>query len=344
MTKLLQIMAGAKVGGAEKFFERLAIAFHNAGIEQHIAIRQNPERENLLSCAGIMPSTHRLGGFFDFKSRREIQQIAEKHNPDIVLAWMSRGASFMPKGNFVKVARLGGYYDLKYFKKCEYLVGNTKDICKYLKEKGWPEDKVWYLPNFVDDTIMPPQSRAELDTPEDAPLMLGLGRLHENKAFDLGLEVVAKLPNTYYWIAGAGPKEDELKQQAEQLGITDRVRFLGWRTDIAALFAAADIFLCTSRHEPLGNMMIEAWAHGTPVIAAASQGPTEHITHGHNGLLSPIDNVNKMVQNVQTLLDNQDLSIEIASNGNQSYKEAYTEGQVVAKYQEFFDNILKTKS
>ncbi|MTI10422.1 glycosyltransferase [Curvivirga aplysinae] len=344
MTRLLQIMAGAKVGGAEKFFERLAIAFHNAGIEQHIAIRQNAERENLLREAGLHLSNHRLGGIFDFKSHRNIQQIATQFKPDISLAWMSRGARFMPKGDFTTVARLGGYYDLKYFKKCEHLIGNTQDICKYLREKGWPEDKVWYLPNFVDDTIMPPQSREELNTPEDAPLMLGLGRLHENKAFDLGLEVIAKLPNTYYWIAGTGPKELELKQQAEKLGITDRVRFLGWRTDIAALFAAADIFLCTSRHEPLGNMMIEAWAHGTPVIAAAAQGPTEHISHGHNGLLSPIDDADKMAQNVQQLLDNKDLSIEIASNGNQSYKEAYTEGQVVTKYQEFFDKILKTKS
>ncbi len=340
MTKLLQIMAGAKVGGAEKFFERFAIALHNAGMEQHIAIRSNVEREALLKQAGIRPSCHRFGGLLDFKSGRDLQKITNEFQPEIALAWMSRGAKFMPSGPFVKAARLGGYYDLKYFQKCDHLIGNTEDICKYLIDKGWPKENTWYLPNFVDDTIQPPQSRAELNTPEEAPLLLGLGRLHENKAFDLGLETLSRVPNAYYWIAGEGPLRDELVQKAKDLNVEDRVRFLGWRNDVASLFGAADIFLCTSRHEPLGNMVIEAWAHGVPVVAASSQGPTQLIINGENGLLSPIDNADEMSKNVTQLLDSPEQSVEIAAAGNASYKNTFTEGKVVAKYQEFFETVL----
>lgn len=341
MTKLLQIMAGAKVGGAEKFFERLVIAFENAGIDQHVALRHHVEREKMFQEAGVTYSTHRFGGKLDLFSASQLQKITDKFSPEISLAWMSRGASYMPKGNFVKVARLGGYYDLKYFKKCDYLVGNTEDICSYLRKEGWPADKVAYLPNFVDDTIAPPLDRQDLDTPEEAPLLLGLGRLHENKAFDLGLEVLARIPNAYYWIAGEGPLREELTQLADKLGVTERVRFLGWRNDVAALLATADIFLCTSRHEPLGNMVIEAWAHGVPIAAAASQGPTQLIKDGENGLLSPIDNADEMARNVEKLIRQPDMAQEIAGNGNQAYKDNFTEGQVVTKYQDFFDNILK---
>lgn len=337
-------MAGAKIGGAEKFFERLAIALHNAGENQHIAIRGEVEREALLKNAGITLSCHRFGGMLDFKSSRELQKITDDFAPEIALAWMSRGASYMPNGPFVKAARLGGYYDLKYFKKCDHLIGNTQDICKYLIDAGWPKDKTWYLPNFVDDTLLPPLNRADFDTPENVPLLLGLGRLHENKAFDLGLETLTQVPEAFYWIAGEGPLRGELEQKAKMLGVNDRVRFLGWRTDVAALFATADIFLCTSRHEPLGNMVIESWAHGVPVVAAASQGPTQLIKHKENGLLSPIDNADEMAKNVKTLIANYDQSQEIAGAGNNSYKNGYTEGQVVLKYQEFFETVLKKSS
>src|SRR3546814_2771750 len=66
----------------------------------------------------------------------------------------------------------------------------------------------------------------------------------------------------WLWLAGEGPRRRALMQQAARLGLGDRVRFLGWRDDVAALLRAADVFLCPSRHEPLGNVVIEAWAHG----------------------------------------------------------------------------------
>ncbi|MDX1737548.1 MAG: glycosyltransferase, partial [Alphaproteobacteria bacterium] len=236
MTKLLQIMAGAKVGGAEKFFERLAIAFENAGIKQRVAIRQNNDRTALLREAGIQPFEYRFGGILDLTTQRKIQNLTDDFEPDIILAWMSRGAQYLPKKvsqNCIRVARLGGYYNLKYFKKCDYLIGNTEDICTYLKNEGWPAEKVVYLPNFVDDTLAPPIDRSQFNTPESVPLLLGLGRLHENKAFDTGIKALVDIPNAYYWIAGEGPRRQELMDLAEKLGVSERVKFLGWRNDVA---------------------------------------------------------------------------------------------------------------
>ena len=94
--------------------------------------------------------------------------------------------------------------------------------------------------------------------PGGAPLVLGLGRLHQNKAFDVLLEAVSRVPSVYLWIAGEGPLKTELEKQAENLAVKPRTRFLGWREDTAALLAGADVFVCPSRHEPLGNVVIEA--------------------------------------------------------------------------------------
>ena len=69
------------------------------------------------------------------------------------------------------------------------------------------------------------------------------------------------------------------------------MRFLGWRTDRGALLRAADICVLPSRWEPFGTVMLEAWAAGTPLVAAASQGPAALIEDGGNGLLVPVDDV-----------------------------------------------------
>src|SRR5438128_2209274 len=71
-----------------------------------------------------------------------------------------------------------------------------------------------------------PVSRASLDTPEDAPLLLGMGRLHDSKAHDVSLQALTQVPGAYLWIAGAGPLEAKLRSLAQALGVADRVRFL----------------------------------------------------------------------------------------------------------------------
>ena len=73
---------------------------------------------------------------------------------------------------------------------------------------------------------------------------------------------------------------------ANNLKVSDRVRFLGWRLDTPNLLATADALICPSRHEPLGNVILEAWAQERPVIAAASDGPKELIQNGKNGFWS----------------------------------------------------------
>jgi len=121
-----------------------------------------------------------------------------------------------------------------------------------------PRERTRYLPNFVDDRRLPPAPRAEQDTPEDAPLLLCLGRLHRNKGFDVAIAALGEVPEAWLWIAGDGPERAALEARAAAEGVAGRVRFLGWRADVPALFAAADLLVCSSRHEPLGNIVIEA--------------------------------------------------------------------------------------
>lgn len=339
MTKVMQVLAGAKVGGAETFYMSLVSALNRAGLDQVAVFRTHEERAAQFTRENIPHHQLRFGGALDFLTGPRLQKICDQHQPDVVLSWMSRASRFTPTGNHVNIARLGGYYDLKYYRKCDYLACITKDLCDYVIREGWPKDKVVYMPNFTSSKREAPVDRATLDTPEGAPLFLGLGRLHTNKAFDLGLEVLSRIPEAYYWIAGEGPLRQELTALAEKLGVSDRVRFLGWRNDIAALMAAADVFLCTSRHEPFGTIMIESWAHGTPMVAAASQGPSQTITDGYDGLVTPIDDADAMTAAVRKVLDNPDFAKELVENATKTFNDKHTEEKVVQRYFELFEKV-----
>lgn len=341
MTRLVQAMAGAKHGGAEAFFERLAIALDRAGEEQRIVIRRDAGRAARLRQAGLDPIELPFGGVFDFATKPRLARIIAAHVPKIVLTWMSRATKACPRGEFVHVARLGGYYDLRYYRNCDHLIGNTRALTSWLVSQGWPQDRAHYLPNFAATAHAAPVSRASLATPADASLALALGRLHPNKGFDTLLDAVARVNGLYLWLAGEGELETALKRQAAALGIKDRIRFLGWREDVAGLLAASDMLVCPSRVEPLGNTIIEAWAAHVPVVAASSSGPAELIEQGKSGLLVPIDDAEALAAAITSVVADKALAEALARAGNETYAAQFSEAPVVAAYREFLAKVAR---
>jgi glycosyltransferase involved in cell wall biosynthesis len=344
--RILQAIAGAEVGGAEAFFERLAVAFAEVHIPQCCAIRSNAARRAHLATSDIPVTELPFGGTFDIFTRPRLRRAIAAFKPDIVLSWMSRATDFVPTGapqqkGFVHLARLGGYYDLKHYRHCDHLVCNTEDLCAYAIKGGWTEDRVHYVPNFVAAERAVPVSRATLATPGDVPVLIAAGRLHPNKGFDVLLDAMARLEEAHLWLAGSGPLDAQLKAQACRLGIADRVHFLGWRGDIISLISAADVLVCPSRLEPLGNVVLEGWAQGSPVVAAASAGPAALIEEGQSGLLVPIDDASALAAALQRIIDDGALRTTLADGGRAAFEASFTKDAVVKQYQALFELISK---
>jgi glycosyltransferase involved in cell wall biosynthesis len=242
----------------------------------------------------------------------------------------------------VHVGRLGGYYDLKYYRRCDHLIGNTRALVDWAMRRGWPRERAHYLPNFVPDTAAAaPLDRSLLATPEAAPLALALGRLHPNKGFDLLFEALAAAPAVHLWIAGEGALRRSLERLVARLGLTRRVRFLGWREDVPALLASADFLVCPSRHEPLGNVVLEAWAARLPVVATASDGPRELIEEGESGLLVPHNDAFALARAMARLADDSALRARLAVGGRRAFEADFTEAAVVDRYCKFFDRVAR---
>ncbi len=339
--KIAQIMAGAPNGGAELFYERMTLALAEAGQTVLPIVRRDEGRSGRLLAAGLRPVELPFGGPFDFRTKRDIAAALTRFRADVAIAWMSRAAAKLPRGGWKTVGRLGGYYDLKYFTACDYLVGNTHGIVDWiLAQKKWPRERVKYLPNFVDDFgDAEAAARDSLGVPEGANMMLGLGRLHAVKGFDTLVRAAALLPDVYCVIAGDGPERARLESLIKDLRVEKRVKLLGWRDDSGALLKAADIFVSSSRHEPLGNMVLEAFAAQTPVLAAKSEGPAELIRDGQDGMLVPINDAPALAAAADTLLRDIRLRVKLALAARQRFAAEFSKPVVTAAWLAFLREI-----
>jgi len=334
---VLHLLGTAGDGGAETYFVDLVAALKRAGVGEAAVIRGHSEREAALKAAGVPVRVLRFGGPLDIFTKTAAAGYARLNGAKLALAWMNRAARHTPKGPWARIGRLGGYYNLKYYQGFDALVANTEDIAEWIVAQGWPAGQVRCIPNFA---TAPPKTeavdRASLATPPDAPLLLAMGRLHEAKAHDVTLQALTELPGAWLWIAGVGPLEAKLKAMADALGVADRVRFLGWRTDPSALYRSADVCVFPSRYEPLGNVVIQAWAHGLPVVAASSQGPLALIEDGKDGLLVPIDDAPALAAGVRQLLASPGLRDRFAKRGLGRVDAEFSEAAVVAQWKALF--------
>jgi glycosyltransferase involved in cell wall biosynthesis len=232
----------------------------------------------------------------------------------------------------------GGYYEPRKFRRCTHFVGVTPGVVAHMIERGVPPQIAYHVPTFPTIERGEAVDRTKLDTPAHATVLLTLSRLHDNKGLDILLAALAELPDCVAWFAGDGPLEGELRGMAADLGIADRVRFLGWRTDRGALLAAADICLLPSRWEAFGTVILEAWATGTPLVAAASQGPAATIEDGVNGLLVPVDDAAALAAAVRRLMADPNLRARLIERGRLDYEKDFTReavtGRMLAVYRQ----------
>ena len=204
------------------------------------------------------------------------------------------------------------FYPVERFlsRKCDYIVTINKE--DYNRAKNFHCDNVRYIPSVGVDInrirnlqIDKPSKKMEIGVPPDKILIISAGELIERKNHEVIIRALAKInsPDIYYAIAGKGPLKDYLTNLANDLGILDRVIFLGFRTDVFELYHAADISAFPSKIEGLGLAGVEAMAAGVPLVSSNVHGILDYVIDGKTGYAIDPKDVDGYAKAIKKLVD-----------------------------------------
>jgi glycosyltransferase involved in cell wall biosynthesis len=186
------------------------------------------------------------------------------------------------------------------------------DIARQLRV---PRDRIRVVPNGVatDEPVLSPSPNAAAPR---SPTVLTLARLDPQKGLPYLLRAAAMLPGVSFIVAGEGTERASLEREARDLGVSDRVAFIGFRTDTAALLARADVVVLPSLNEGLPLAVLEAMAAARPVVATAVGGTPEIVHDRETGLLVPPADPAALARAIGELLADRPLARRLAEAGH----------------------------
>ena len=168
-----------------------------------------------------------------------------------------------------------------------------------------------------------------------APVIGTVARLAQQKGLDVLIDafpaVVSEWPQASLVICGEGEERAALEARAARLGIADRVRFLGERSDVPSVLADLDVFVLPSRFEGLCLAVIEAQAAGVPVIATPVGGIQETVIPGETGTLVPVDDAAAVTRAILTTLADPQRARVLAAEARRRVNERFAVGRMVAE-------------
>jgi len=250
---------------------------------------------------------------------------------------MSRSSRLIPDTpGAVKLTRLGDYpRHLRHFQHNDLIVANTPGIAEHCQKLGFARP-IHVVSNFARQVDVRPVPRALYDTPQDAFVIAGSGRFVRRKGFADLIVAAAKIPGIWLWLIGTGDEEPAMRAQVAELGLAPRTRFFGWVDEPMHVIAAADCFVMPSRHEPLGNVILEAWHTGVPVVSTASEGPSWFARDSEDALLVPIQDSDAIAAAISQCRDNPNLAQNLVAAGRASLTKRFTKERIVDQYFEIF--------
>ena len=278
--RIVNAMFGRGRGGLEQVFldhcEALAFGGHDvlALIHPRAAIRPALERRGL--------AFHSLDNFgaWDPVAILRLHSWLKQQAPDAVIAHGNRAISLLQSAGARPLVGVAANYTLK-GAGLDAILCATEDLVRHSRSRGFDPDRLNLIPHMVAAPANPPQR-----VWHQPPVIGAMGRFVAKKGFDVLIEALRGLETSYRAvIAGDGAEAEVLKDLVHRHGLEDRIAFPGWQDDTAAFFDSIDVFCLPSLHEPFGIVLLEAMAQALPAIATDSEGPSEILHEGIDGML-----------------------------------------------------------
>jgi glycosyltransferase involved in cell wall biosynthesis len=171
-----------------------------------------------------------------------------------------------------------------------------------------------------------------------------IGRLTRQKGIDIFLRALADIPHVRGVIVGDGEDTAELKELAADLGVGQRVSWMGWREDARRFVDDFDIFVLASRWEGFGRVLVEAAFAECPVISTRVVGTSEAMIDGETGLLVPPEDKDSLVRAIITLLEDEERAREMGRRGREFALSRFDPATSAQEYEHLYDEIMARTS
>lgn len=311
--KVLHIMLSRGLGGIEQVFLDYTNMLRSKGFDVLPVIHPKAAIRESASDAILLPNR----GKWDILAMLRLRNIIRTQKPDYIITHGNRALTFARAvANQKKLFPVAHNYWIDGFRGLQNAIAITQDISKHLQNIG--VKNVHIIPNIV----TPPAVTIKREAPQNPPVIGAMGRLVYKKGFDLFLHALAQLKADFIpfkaIIGGTGKEESALKTLCKHLGLDNDVTFIGWVKDKAGFFDALDVFCLPSRSEPFGIVLLEAFAHGVPVVSTRNEGASHIATHKKDAWLT---DENELAEGLKTLLSQSDMQKMIRENAYNTAQE-----------------------
>lgn len=350
--RIVTVLRSLKSGGAERHALQLMRGLRKRG---HEALYAGPMAGWLgqqLTADGFDGIDLPLHGLIDLPSLWKLARYASQVKADLIHGHLTRGAYYAGYA-----ARLAGLPNVatahsdnagKHFGRADRIIAVSQAVADFLLRCGYDPQRIRMVHHGIADIAaslpadIRARTRTSLGLPEDKPCLLMAARIVPAKGHDTVLRALATLKQRDWSLLLAGDHLGDLGPQmqalAQELGIADRVRFLGLREDVPALMASCDILLAPSRREALSLTLLEASACSLPIVASRVGGIGEVVQDGASGILVSPDDPEALAAALCSLLDQPARRIAMGAHARKLFGACFTENlmfdQTEAVYRE----------
>jgi glycosyltransferase involved in cell wall biosynthesis len=193
-----------------------------------------------------------------------------------------------------------------------------------------------------------PDLRERLHIPAGATVVGAVGRLNGEKDYPTLLAaariLLSKRPDLYVVVVGKGELDQELRQMNSEMGLADRVLFLGHVHDVRSVFELMDVYALSSTREGLPNTVLEAMAMETPIVATDVDGVREAVTDGREAILVPAQNPERLAAGIDVMLNDGELRARLVRQARQKVSSEFSFAYRTRTIEEMYRRLVSTGS
>ncbi|MBV8938831.1 MAG: glycosyltransferase [Alphaproteobacteria bacterium] len=323
--KIANLMFACGRGGVEQAFLDYCEALRLRGHDVTGFVHPDAWAAGRAQAMGISTVAVRNFGMYDPLAARRLRPHLQELKPDAVIIHGKRALTLASRAldkTTPLISVVHNYWQPR-TRRLSAIFCVSRDLLEHMARQGMPRPRLFHIPNMIhcERPFAPPAWHRP-------PIVGAMGRMVEKKGFDVFLRALKILVQEGCAfdavLAGDGPERSKLEELSRKLGLADRVRFPGWVEDRESFYRAIDLFCLPSRHEPFGIVLLEAMAHGVPVVSTDSEGPGEIIASADIAVMAKKDDAEALAAGLRLAMSDERASRERAGRAYGHVRASYS--------------------